>query len=403
MKFAKSFWPMLASCLILTGLSAPAMAKSSSAPTLKVSNIEELLQALGPNRTIQLLPGIFHLTPGLKSTPYVKWKSPEQPTLVIHNVKNLNLIGHGLDQTKLVSTRCKGDLLEFEASSAVRLQGIGFGRMSAGEKQELDCSVDLRGASLEPATTFVPDVKKISNWQKLAQAITRQHARGLELPEYTDALYPRLLEQVRGQTQAIAPEQDAIAVRSHSLRPRLGTGYRLKGKQILNAQQKPAQAAAMVFDRSHNLLAVFDDKAQVILAVEGRNNTRQSWKHPADWLMQKSMVPQSNAPAPNGVYAFGSLIKDSPTSSHSFGSYRMIIEGGVLTKREILFHSRDNSLKSEIPWKQDVDDEETRTLGCFLFQDPDLNYLAQLVLNADKSVALAVQGSYAKNLASPEL
>ena len=403
MKFAKPFWPLLARSLMFVSLNLSVMAKTPATPTLKVENIEQLLQALGPNRTIQLQPGIYHLSPGLKSTPYVKWKSPDQPTLVIHDVKNLNIIGNDLEHTKLVSTRCKGDLLEFEASSAVRLQGIGFGRMSPGEQQELDCSMDLRGAAEGMVPVAEPDVGKISNWQRLAQEITRKHSRGIELPEYTEALYPQLLEQVRSQTQPLDPEQDAIAVRTHSIRPRLGQDYRLKGKQIVNAGQKPAQAAAMVFDRSHNLLAAFDSKANIILAVEGRNNTRQSWHHPAEWLMQKSMVPHSNAPAPNGVYAFGQLLKDSPTASHSFGSYRIVIEGGVLTSREILFHSRDNSLNREIPWKQDLDDESIRTLGCFLFQDPDLNQLAQLLLDADQPVALVVQGSYAKNLSSPEI
>ncbi|MGV3523240.1 MAG: hypothetical protein ACO1RX_03400 [Candidatus Sericytochromatia bacterium] len=403
MKFAKQWRPLLATSLVWAGLSLPVQAQKPALPTLKVANVDQLLQALGPNRTIQLLPGIYHLSPGLKPTPYVKWKSPDQPTLVIQNVKNLSLIGKGPTLTKLVSTRCKGDLLDFEASSAVRLQGIGFGRMSLGQTQELDCSMGPRGAETGMLPVIAPDVGKIQNWQRLAQDITRQRSRGLELPEYTAPLYPHLLEQVRAQTQPLDADQDAIAVRTHSLRPRLGEGYRLKGKQLVNAAQQPAQAAAMVFDRSHNLLVAFDAQAQVILAVEGRNNTRQSWVYPTDWLMQKSMVPQSNAPAPNGVYAFGRLIKDSPVASHSFGSYRILIEGGVLTQREILFHSRDHRLQSEIPWQQDANDENTRTLGCFLFQDPDLNQLAQLLKDAKQPVALVVQGSYAKNLTSPEL
>lgn len=403
MKYFPGFTTLLTSSLLLGSVSLPALAKTTSLPTLKVENVEQLVQALGPNRNIQLQPGIYHLSPGLKSTPYVKWKSPEQPTLVMQNVTNLSIVGTGLEHTKLVSTRCKGDLLDFEASSAVRLQGIGFGRMLPGENQELDCSMGLRGAPEGMLPVVEPDRGKISNWQRVASDIAHRRSRGIELPEYTEPLYPQLLEQVRFQTQPIDPEQDALRVRMHSIRPRLGEGYRLKGKQIVNASQQPAQAVAMVFDRSHNLLAVFDKQANVILAVEGRNNTRQSWKYSAEWLMQKSMVPQSNAPAPNGVYAFGRLIKDSPTSSHSFGSYRMIIDGGVLTKREILFHSRDNSLNREIPWKQDINDENTRTLGCFLFQDPDLNQLAQLVLDANQPVALVVQGSYAKNLNSPEI
>lgn len=402
-KFSQKFAALLASSLVVCSLGLPGLAKMAPLPTLKVANAEQLLQALGPNRTIQLQPGIYHLTPELKSSAYAKWKSPDQPTLVIQNVSNLNIIGPGPEQAKLAIPRCQGALLDFEASSAVRLQGIGFGRMLAGEEQELDCSLDLRGLEQSKLSQIKPDVSKISSWQRLAREIRLSRSRGLELPEYTEALYPHLLEQVRAQTQPIEPQQDALAQRTHSLRPRLGTGYQLKVRQIFASNQQPAQAAVMVFDRSHNLLSVFDKQANIILALEGRNNTRQSWTQTAQWLMQKSMEPESNAPAPNGVYAFGKLIKDSPTSSHSFGSYRIIIEGGILTQREILFHSRDNSLKREIPWTQDINDENSRTLGCFLFQDPDLNQLAQLLLDADQPVALVVQGSYAKNLKSPEI
>ncbi len=404
LKFAATVWPLLAASVLSFGLSQPALAKSPTQTVLRVENVDQLLQALGPNRTIQLQPGVYHLMPGLQTTPYVKWKSAEQPTLVIQKVKNLNIIGQDAARTKLVSTRCKGDLLDFEASSAVRMQGIGFGRMSPGELiEELDCSMGERGAEVSLMPDFKPDAPKIRNWQQLAREISLSHSRGIELPSYTHALYPKLVEQVSVQTKPIEPAQDPIKVRHHSMRPQLGEAYRLTGKRILDSAQKPAQAAAMVFDRSQNLLAVFDKNAQVILAVEGRNNTRQSWSQSADWLMQKSMVPQSNAPAPNGVYAFGQLIKDSPTSSHSFGSYRIVIEGGILTNREILFHSRDHVLTKEIPWAQDINDEQIRTLGCFLFQDPDLNLLAQLLLDADQPVALAVQGSYAKNIKSPEL
>jgi hypothetical protein len=370
---------------------------------LEVSTIDGLIQALGSNRTIHLKPGVYHLTQGLKSTQFVKWKSPDSPTLVLHNIKNLKITGSGAAQTKLVSSHCKGDLLDFEFTSSVSLQGIGFGRMLPGMNQDLDCEQGLRGDLLEAQTNFKPDPVKIANWQHLASDITRHKARGIELPEFTEALYPQILEQVRAQTQTIQPEQDPIKERFHAIRPRLGLEYSLKGQEIMGSTQKPAQAAAMVFDRSHNLLTVFDTQANVILALEGRNNTRQSWVYPSEWLMQKSMVMQSNAPAPNGIYAFGTLIKDNPKASFSFGSFRIVIEGGIVTKREILFHSRDHSQTQEIPWSQDINSESTRTLGCFLFQDPDLNLLAQLLLNADQPVALVVQGNYAKNLKSPLL
>ncbi len=370
----------------------------------QVSNFNELVQALGPNREIRLSPGIYQLEPGFKPSPYVKWRSPDNHTLVVQNVKNLSITGSGREQTKLVSASCAGEILDFESSTAVHLQGVGFGRRLPGKTQELDCSPDLREqieAAAMPA--FKPDPAKIDNWQRVAHAIANHKSQGLQLPDFTQALYPQLLEQVKAQTAPIQPEQDPIRQRSHSLRPRLGENYQLSGKLILNQNRQPAQAAAMIFDRDQNLLAVMDAQAQVILAVEGRNNTRQSWVHTPEWLMQHSMVLNSNAPAPNGVYAFGTMIRDNPQASFSFGSFRIVLEGGKLTEREILFHSRDHKLNQEIPWSQDLNDENIRTLGCFLFQDPDLNLLAQLLLDANRPVALVVQGGYAKNISSPAL
>jgi len=369
----------------------------------EVSSMEQLVKAVGSNRIIKMKPGIYHVDPRLKTTPYVKWKSAQSPTLVMHHVKNLSIQGSGAKQTKLVSSSCNAEILEFESASSIRLQGVGFGRMLPGKAQELDCSPDLRGEILEQSLPpFTPRPEKILNWQQVASQIGLHQSQGIQLPEYTEPLYPNLIEQVKGQTFPIQPEQDAIFMRVHSLRPHLGVDYQLKGKQIFKAHQM-AQAAAMIFDRDHNILAVMDAQAQVIYAVEARNNTRQSWNHPPDWLMQNSMVMNSNAPAPNGVYAFGTLIQDNPRASFNFGSFRIVLEGGVLTQREILFHSRDHKLNQEIPWHQDLNDEEIRTLGCFLFQDPDLQVLAQLLLNANRPVALVIQGSYTKNIHSPSL
>lgn len=390
--------------LSLTAVWPVAPAEAATRPRYLVSNFEELVKALGPNREIYLRPGIYQLQPEVKLSPFLKWRSPETPTLVVQNVKNLSITGSGLEQTKLVSASCQGEILDFEASSAIHLQGVGFGRRLPGKTQELDCSPDLR-ESLEAAAMprFKPDPAKIANWSRVAFAIANHKSQGLQLPDYTQPLYPQLLEQVKAQTTPIQPEQDPIRVRSHSLRPRLGENYLLQGKQVFARNRKPAQAAAMIFDRDQNLLAVMDEQAQVILAVEGRNNTRQSWVYPPEWLMQKSMVLHSNAPAPNGVYAFGTLIRDNPKASFDFGSYRIVLEGGKLTDREILFHSRDHRATQEIPWTLDRNDEKLRTLGCFLFQDPDLNLLAQLLLAAQRPVALVVQGGYAKNLSSPAL
>lgn len=382
-------------------LGLPPLVAEAVPQQFEVGNMAELLQAVASHRTIRLKPGIYRMSPEFKTNAFVHWKNGS-PTLILKGVSDLHLIGSGLGQTLLVNDRCSAPFLGFEQSSAVRLQGIGFGRMSQGHDQPLDCSMGLRGRE-----HLVPDHSeqqaKIGQWRQVAQAIAAHKTEGIELPEYTEALYPQVLEQVQDQSRPLSPEEDALAVRQESMRPRLGLDYAFAPQEIVDRAGRSAQVATLVFDRSHNLLTALDAQARVILALEAHNNTRWSWSRSPQWLMQHAMVPESNAPAPNGIYAMGRILKDNPNAGESFGSYRMLIQGGMPARRQILFHSRDHRQSSEIPWTQDQNDANSRTLGCFLLQDPDLVQLAHLVGQSAQPPALVIQGAYAKNLASPEL
>ena len=357
---------------------------------LRVSNMAELLQALGSHRTIHLEPGVYR-------------SSQASPTLVLKNLSNVRITGDDAKTTVLANDTCHTPLLDFENSNDVRVENLRFARLQANVDERLDCSPEPREALRGRNRPLVKPAQKVQRWQQLAEDIGKRRQQGIELPEYTTPIYTDLLEQVSQDTRALEAAQDAWPQRQQSMRPRLGKGYSLKHGKVWHHSGVTAQAATMVFDRSHNLLVALDDQSEVIFAVEARNNTRQSWVQSESWLQEKAIVPESNAPAPNGVYAMGRALPDRSESGVDFGSYRILIAGGMPTRREILFHSRDKRLKQEIPWNIDKNQSNSRTLGCILLQDPDLVLLANTLQAAKKSVALVIQGRYAKNLSSPEI
>ena len=385
---------------------SPASEATVYGPVMKqieVSTMPELIQAVGPNRRIHLNPGIYRFSNKYQQTEFVSWIDENNPTLIIKDVSNLQMIGSGLKSTMMVNDRCSAPFLDFQQAKQVRLQGIGFGRMLQNQTEPLDCDLGLRGRVEKANEVLTPQRDRLNQWHNLAEAIFTNKTRGIEVPEYTEALYTNVLEQVKSETRPIPSEQDLIQVRDHSIRPRLGQGFKLDGLKIFSEGGKQAQSVAFVYDRSHNLLTALDAQAHVILAVEAHNNTRFSWSQTPDWLMQHSIVPESNAPAPNGIYALGSVLKDNANAGESFGSHRILIRGGIPTQRQILLHSRDKKQTTEIPWTQDKNDENSRTLGCFLFQDYDLTLLANIIQGTRQPIALVIQGSYSKNLYSPEL
>lgn len=389
----------LSAALILSAFALPVQA--GAPPTLEVSTMEQLIRAIGPHRTIRLKPGIYRISPDLQSSPFIRWSADKKPTLTLSGVQNLKIIGSGVHNTFLVNDRCSAPVLDFDNVKHLRLQNLSFAHMLDGESTELDCTPGVRELAQLQAQPLRKNLKALQRWQKLARDIVRGGSQGVELPEYTAPLYPNVLRQVREESRPISAEHDALETRRHSLRPRVGKGYVFRPQGIFSTSGQRAQAAAVVFDRSENLVVVLDRDANLILALEARNNTRRAWTHSEDWMMRHSIVPESNAPSPNGIYAMGRPLKDSPTRGPTFGSYRILIEGGMPTQRQILFHSRDNRMTREIPWNVDSNQENSRTLGCVLMQDHDLMQLARLVQTAEAPIALVMQGRYAKNLKSP--
>jgi len=244
----------------------------------------------------------------------------------------------------------------------------------------------------------------VKEWQKVANNIIHSGQHGIE--NYTQLEFqPNLTSVVSSQTTPIEQSQDKLKIRNYSMRPRIGNSYKISGEQILDkTTNMPAVPAAVIFDRSNNLIVAYDKSGKPIIAFEARNNTVKHFEDKSEeWLMQNSMKVGTNAPAPNGIYAIAAEYKDDPNSGKTFGSYKIAFAGGKIADRAILIHSRDYSQNKEIAWTKDATGLQNKTHGCFLMQDPDLVALANLLKEKTEPVAFVVQGSYKINYQSPLL
>lgn len=280
-------------------------------------------------------------------------------------------------------------------NQTTRLFGESF------DPQQLDFPVPVQ-TSISSTTSH--NRGQIREWQQLAGDMVSGRHRGVDKHRQDAPIYEGLLEQVTNQTQPISVSQDRLRHRQVSMRPRLGQGFRLNQGKIYDAQGQQARAAAVIFDRDNNLFTALNQQGDVILAVEARNNTRQHFTGKSDrWLKNNSVVSGSNAPAPNGIYAVEDIFRQSPRGGKSFGSNKINVAGGMMDDRLIRIHSRDYRTNKEIPWSVNRNTSNSRTLGCILVQDADLQLMGDLIRQSSSAVAVVVQGSYAKNLASPQV
>lgn len=284
------------------------------------------------------------------------------------------------------------------------------GRYGDRTHQELQKAFKLLAqqpaAPITPLQPIVPEsaTHTLQEIQEIASNVKDKGRRGLELNEQTSPIYP-IFDLVKSNTSEISSSQDTIQVRSHSMRPRIGDGYILQNGKVLNQLTlQPAQVAAAVFDRTHNVMVTLDSQGNPIMALETRNNTRRHWQNKSqEWLMDRSMTSGSNAPAPNGIYAIGANYASNSQEGKTFGSRKIGIKGGTITRREIIIHSRDKFEDKEIPWNLDRNHLFSRTAGCLLLQDPDVKLLSDMFKQTDSPIAMVVQGSYTKNITSPQL
>ena len=118
---------------------APEEIKFSSSPVetsedgmIHVKTVDELLSAIGPDRTIYLEDGVYDLSTasayGTGSSDYFSWMSGfDGPQLAIRGVENLTIKAAGPHRARIVAVPRYSEVLYFEDCSAITLSGFTAG------------------------------------------------------------------------------------------------------------------------------------------------------------------------------------------------------------------------------------------------------------------------------------
>ncbi len=113
--------------------------------TISVSSADGLLNAIGPNRTIQLSPGDYVLSDVMdRYMDYIRW-TPEFDgnTITVRNVKNLKIIGSRGGATRLLVRPRYVYVLSFENCENVELANLVMGH----SPETGNCTSGVIGAS----------------------------------------------------------------------------------------------------------------------------------------------------------------------------------------------------------------------------------------------------------------
>ena len=102
--------------------------------TVKVSSVQELAEALGPDRVIELAPGEYNLGRLERRTRrHLVWGDPDstydKTTPVIRGLRNLTLRGTGGKRVRLVTDCANSWVLKLEDVSGLRLENLELGHL----------------------------------------------------------------------------------------------------------------------------------------------------------------------------------------------------------------------------------------------------------------------------------
>lgn len=111
----------------------PVNEPTGAAGETAVSTVDELLAAIGPDRTIYIEPGTYTLTEaqdyGKKSASafYIWEKTHDGYMLTIRDVKNLSIVGHSANDTEINTAPRYANVIGFENCSRISVRGITAG------------------------------------------------------------------------------------------------------------------------------------------------------------------------------------------------------------------------------------------------------------------------------------
>jgi hypothetical protein len=106
---------------------------SDGTTEVTVSNVNELLSAIGPNTTIYLEPGDYNLFEsnyyGVNVGDYCTWGDHAAGIdgLIITGVENLQIIGSGADNTQILTTPREDNVITFQDCDDLYLSGFTAG------------------------------------------------------------------------------------------------------------------------------------------------------------------------------------------------------------------------------------------------------------------------------------
>ncbi len=106
-------------------------ADTAARAVIEVGSAQELLDALGPNRTLKLRAGVEYRLDGLERgvAEFYRWEEAltDQYELVIRNCRNLTLEGPALDKALIVTAHAYANVLHFENCSGLTLSNLTIG------------------------------------------------------------------------------------------------------------------------------------------------------------------------------------------------------------------------------------------------------------------------------------
>ncbi len=119
---------------LVWGLAVPSAEAAPQHRTITVRTTEQLVRAIGSDRTIRVMPGTYLLTDAAgQGSSHVSWsKQYDGKQLNVSKVKNLKIVGVGRKRPRLLARPRYAWVLRFVASQNVTLDNLVLGHTVAG-------------------------------------------------------------------------------------------------------------------------------------------------------------------------------------------------------------------------------------------------------------------------------
>jgi hypothetical protein len=110
------------------------LCKPTEEKFIRVSTADEFIAGIGPNRTLELAPGVYVLSDVRdRNMEYVRWDPyHDGNTVTIRNVENMKIVGKGTEPVRLVVHPSYVFVLNFENCKNIELENLVLGHFPEG-------------------------------------------------------------------------------------------------------------------------------------------------------------------------------------------------------------------------------------------------------------------------------